>query len=480
VAAWGANSSGQLGNNSTTNSTSAGLVDGPGGSGTLSNVTAVAAGTGFSLALTSSGNVYAWGDNSSDELGNGTSTESNVPVEVEGVGGSGFLSNVTAITAGSNTGMALTSAGNVYTWGYGHDGELGNGTTPTYSPTPVEVEGSGGSGFLSGVTAIAGGGFFMEALTSSGNVWTWGKNSAGELGDDSTTNSSTPVEVEGVGGSGDFSGVTAIGAGIFTGYLISSGDIYSWGDDSYGELGNNTAGDIPSTTPVETVVPTNASGPLSATAIVGGLYSALALMSDDSVWAWGDNTDGQLGDTTTTQRQFPVLVRGVGGVTALGAGPSAQHALVAAAPTSPAPDAVEGWGENLYGQTGDDTTLAASQPVTVAGLSNVTSVTSGGTNSYALTSVGNVYAWGENLDGALGNNSTTDSNVPVEVDGVSGSGFLSGVTAIAAGNKSGYALTSAGNVYAWGYNADGELGNNSSTESNVPVEVEGAGGLGFL
>ena len=145
---------------------------GVGGTGFLSGVTAIAAGAEHTCAATSDGAVYCWGDNGGD-LGNNSTTESNVPVQVVGVGGDGLLSGVKGIVAGVDYTCALTTDGAVYCWGDNSSGQLGNNSTES-STVPVQVVGVGGDGLLSGITAISAGGDFACALTTDGAVYCWG------------------------------------------------------------------------------------------------------------------------------------------------------------------------------------------------------------------------------------------------------------------------------------------------------------------
>jgi hypothetical protein len=354
--AWGSNGHGQLGNGSTASSATPVAVEGVGGSGTLLGVTALAAGGSHSLALLSGGTVDAWGYNGVGQLGNGSTTGSITPVAVEGVGGSGALSGVTAIAAGDASNLALLSGGTVVAWGVNDAGQLGDDTSAN-SDTPVAVEGVGGSGTLSGVTAIAAGASEGLALLSGGTVDAWGWNAHGELGIGSTGgDSTTPVAVEGVGGSGTLSGVTAIAAGEnFCLALLSGGTVDAWGDGLAGQLGNNKT--VDSSTPV-VVQQVGGGGTLSGvTAIAAGGFQSLALLSDGTVVTWGPNStpvavpglsnvvaitanlfeDYALeanGTLWTWSGDVPAEVTGLGTVTAIGGGPEAQHILVVAHPAA--------------------------------------------------------------------------------------------------------------------------------------------------
>ena len=166
---------------------------GAGGSGFLGGVTAVGAGDFHTCASTAGGALWCWGYNPYGELGNNTRDSSSVPVRVVGPGGTGFLDGVAGVASAQYQTCALTSAGAIWCSGYNADGALGNGTT-TDSNVPVQV-----TGFSGGATpAIAAGGMHTCALRSSGMVWCWGLNTSGQLGNGSTTDSSVPVTVTGL------------------------------------------------------------------------------------------------------------------------------------------------------------------------------------------------------------------------------------------------------------------------------------------
>jgi alpha-tubulin suppressor-like RCC1 family protein len=348
AAAWGSNSSGQLGNATTTDSNIPVPVRGPGG------FVAVTGGGSSGYGLRFDGSLWAWGDNSQGQLGIGSTTNSAVPVQVTS------LTGVTAIAGASAAGYALRSDGTV--WAYGEDtyGELGNGPGNVGSTVPVQVVG------LTRITAIAAGSGGGYALRSDGTVWAWGYGVDGELGNNSITDATSPVQVSGL------TGVTSIGAGYASGYAIAAGGtVWSWGGGGSGELGNG--GFNSSTTPVQVL------GLTGITAVTGGVNTGFALRADHTVVAWGYNHFGELGNGTTVKSAVPVVVTDLTGVTAIAANFSA-YALRANG-------TVWSWGNNLAGSLGNGTSADSSVPVQVSGLTRIVAIGSSddGEAGYALT-----------------------------------------------------------------------------------------------
>lgn len=356
------------------------------------------------------------------------------------------LQDAIAVAAGQSHTCVLTTGGGVKCWGRNWTGQLGDGTTTDRS-TPVDVV-----GLDSNVATLASGNDHTCALTTAGGVKCWGGNWGGQLGDGTTTQRSTPTSVFGLA-----SGVISLAAGFYhTCAVTADGGAYCWGTNNDGQLGDGTT--IHRTTPVG--VSGLASGVI---ALAAGDSHTCALTSGGGAQCWGDNWHGQLGDGTTVQRRTPVDVSGlVSGATALAAGASHTCALTVGGE-------VKCWGENVLGQLGDGTTNISRTPVDVIGLTTgVIAVTVGSSHSCALTTSGGVKCWGANWNGQLGDGTTSNRSTPVDV-----SGLTSGVSAVAAGRRHTCALTTGGGVKCWGDDRSGQLGDGATNPHSTPLDVIG-------
>jgi alpha-tubulin suppressor-like RCC1 family protein len=317
VWAWGGNDQGQLGIGSQQWHNAPVMVKGPGGRGPLSRIIAVSSGNVASAALNADGHVFTWGDNIWGQLGNGTvdgpghcptSTSqppgpsdvcSKLPVSVVGASGRGTLSGVVAIAGSSDDDLALRSDGTVWTWGINVSGQLGIGThsgpgeckpyshyaAVGCSTKPVEVVGPGGKGVLNHVVAVAGGADFNVALRADGTVWSWGIDDYGQLGNGKSEEfDNLPSEVVGPDGQGHLRDVVSIAAGGgFSMARLSNGSIWTWGENSSGQLGigNATGPSVCTTehTPCS-LVPVQVKGPDGA-----GTFSGSVAISAGQVHA---------------------------------------------------------------------------------------------------------------------------------------------------------------------------------------------------
>ena len=286
VFAWGAGSLGQLGDGQLTGSTVPMPVTIPSPPGAPpAVVTAVSAGDSHALALTSSGQVWAWGANLFGQLGNGTTADSDVPVAVTPPPGVVF----DAVAAGGDHSLALASDGRIFGWGANTSGQVGDGTTSSRS-TPTPVTAPPGVTF----TAVSAGTAHSLAVASDGSVWSWGFNASGQLGTGTTTDASTPQQVAMPAGTPV---ATVAAGGSHSLALTASGRVFAWGSDVFGQLSSA----LVSTLPVDSDVPVQPLGLPPVTTFVSisaGQDSSYALTSNGVPWGWGGDYYGQLGDGT--------------------------------------------------------------------------------------------------------------------------------------------------------------------------------------
>jgi len=354
-------------------------------------------------------------------------------------------SKASTVSAGYLHTCAVTSKGAARCWGANEYGQLGNNST-TDSSAPVGVYGLG-----SKVKNITSGYLHSCALTTNGRVWCWGNNTYGQLGNNSTTNSARPVAVAGLG-----RGVRAIDAGWFdTCAITARGAVKCWGNNSYGQLGNNTT--TSSLTPVQVHGLTR-----GAKAVSASYFHTCAITAKGAAKCWGNNSWGELGDNTANESAKPVGVYGLNKrVKQISAGYTSTCAVTTKG-------AAKCWGSNLYGQLGDNSTTTTGKPVNVYGLgSDIKSVKAGGYHACALTTAGGVRCWGLNDEGQLGDNSTISSLKPVVV------ATADKMRVITSGFEHTCAMTAQRAITCWGYNQRGQLGDNSTANRSQPVTVFG-------
>jgi alpha-tubulin suppressor-like RCC1 family protein len=383
--------------------------------------------------ILSGGHIECWGMNGSGQLGNGTTTRSATPVEVQGV------TDAREVSVGAGDACAVLSSGHIECWGSNTDGALGNGAHGFFSELPVEVQG------IADAVQVAVGDAHACAVLSSGRVDCWGRKVIEAI----DTPSYTPVEVPGVNDATQ----AAVG-GSHSCALLSSGHVECWEENFYGELGIGSTRDA-SITPVEVLAVTGAKQ------IAAGEHHTCALLSSGHIACWGDNDAGQLGDGTTAISDVATEVRGVENATQLAAGGNDSCALTSRG-------RVDCWGDNYYGQFDDGSIRGSDTPVQAQDLSGVAQLAVAGTFSCALWSNGPAACWGVNDAGQLGDGvNGGERDAPIAVVG------LTNVVQVAVGWPHACAVLSGGQLDCWGESVFGEVGDGTTERKQAPVAVHG-------
>ena len=333
------------------------------------------------------GNLWTWGRNNNGNLGDNTIINRSTPVTTFAGG-----ANWKQVSDGSYHTTAIKTDGTLWTWGRNDFGNLGDNTIITRS-TPVTTF-AGGTNWKQ----VAGGGAHTAAIKTDGTLWTWGNNSSGQLGDNTTTDRSTPVTT--FAGGTNWKQVTS--GGSFTAAIKTDGTLWTWGNNSSGQVGDNT------TTNRSTPVTTFAGGTNWKQVSCGGSHTA-AIKTDGTLWTWGNNTDGRLGDNTTTTRSTPV--------TTFAGGTNWKQVACGFFHTSAikTDGTLWTWGYNFNtGQLGDNTTTQRNTPVTTfAGGTNWKQVACGFYHTSAIKTDGTLWTWGVNSNGQLGDNAVISRSTPV-------------------------------------------------------------------
>ncbi|MBI0144791.1 MULTISPECIES: RCC1 domain-containing protein [Bifidobacterium] len=381
---------------------------------------------GFSVGVASDGNAYAWGSNQHGQLGIGNTTKQNKPVKIplpDGVD-SGFT--YTQAVAGGFHVLAVGSDGIVYSWGANDHGQLGDGTTVERS-RPLPVKGADGQPFKA--VQISAGAYDSAAISPDGHVYTWGSegNSRdGNFNPSFTQPRKTPTPAAAPDGSGQ--GLQAVRVSLgwsFVMALDEDGNVYAWGYNNYGQLGNNSTSSAYTATPARVRDPNSPNDPgkgLQATQISAGTDHGLAIDRNGTVLSWGHNNSGQLGNGSTYDQPAPEPVKNPGGrgsFTAVGISTGVIYSLAVDSSGN-----TWAWGYNAYGQLGNGSVYPLQTPTTVrspdpsAGASaslQATRVSAAQYHSLAIGRDGNAYAWGDNYYGQLGNGSAAQSRTPTLV-----------------------------------------------------------------
>lgn len=460
---WGANASGQLGNNDATHATQdAAVVVLSTTTKPLKGVKSVAVGFAHSCAVVGS-NAYCWGNGASKQLGNHTTESSDTAVVVLGADGKPFK-GVTAVAAGEDHSCAIVKK-QVWCWGGNVGGETGSNDmgSVNYHAAPVLVRKSDNTP-LENVTAVAAA-YHTSCAITGGQVWCWGNNDAGQLGNNDATHTAQGAAVLAKkADSSDLTGVTVLSVARSHTCAVSAGFVWCWGENGNGELGNH---DAPNDQDGAVEVIASDLGSFNNVNMVVTGYAHSCAVRSSIIWCWGENNNGQLGNNDAgTSQSTPVEVKKaiadrVQYTTQVVAGGAHTCSLLTGN--------VLCWGENNSGQLGNnDTPNDQDVPVVVHRLMGddteflgVKQVTVGVDHSCAVTA-GQAWCWGENSEGQLGNrNAPSDSPAAVAVVKANGDALV-GVTAVAAGGGHSCAVAG-GQVWCWGDNSVGQLGNSDET-----------------
>ena len=483
--AWGLNQYGAIGNNSTANRSFPVRI------GNEANWSKVAAGQSHTLAIKTDGTLWGWGINSAGELGDNSTSTTSSPVQI------GTLTNWASVSGGSSYTMAIKTDGTLWGWGYNGTGNIGDSTTITRS-SPVQI------GTDTNWSSVSSNGYIAtSAIKTDGTLWSWGWNNFGELGDNTTVNKSSPVQI------GTLTNWASVAAGY--GFKLSvktDGTLWSWGYNANGGLGDGTT--INRSSPVQIGTLTNWSKVYASVDASSGRTSAWAIKTDGTLWGWGSNGNYQLTDGTTTNRSSPVQIgtltnwsNAKGGTivsVALdtngylhsggsvsngtlgrdeGLNPRSSPVQIGAVETwSSVSAAVSNqvhairtngtlwaWGINSGGTYGDGTTTTASAPTQVGSLTTWAKVADGASNAMVIDSTYKMYSTGIN-NGNLGYFIYAGSNLssPIQV------GAETGWSSISAWDSFNVIKTN-GTLWAWGTNTDGQLGDGTVVSKSSPVQV---------
>ena len=388
----------------------------------------VTGGGGFAVEIRN-GELWAWGNNTFGQLGNGNQLQQETPVRE-----ASLANNWSDINPGKSHVLALKADGTLWAWGRNLEGQLGNGTNVS-SNVPVQV------GTDQDWVSMGCAGNQSFAIKANGTLWAWGDNSSGQLGFPSMAN--TPTQV------GTANNWISVAAGSdFTVGLRSDGTLWTWGADDSGQLGNGSLGAVS--------IPTQIATGDRWSTIEAGLKYAMAIKSDGSLWTWGNNNRGQLGIGTLLDANVPTQVSSALPWIGISCGQDGlsnnnQHSLGLKADGT-----AYAWGDNGGGQLGNGQFSMTTQntPVQISTLTNLVAVECGWGVSYVRNVSGRVYAFGFDVAGAIGNaavNQNLNIPTPVSIVPIGWSSFSSG-------ENFSVAIKSNGTLWFWGSNSNGQLG----------------------
>jgi len=337
----------------------------------------------------------------------------------------------------------------LWVWGNNPSGQLGDNTT-TQRNTPVTTL-SGGANWKQ----VACGNGHTVAIKTDGTLWTWGHNYYGQLGLNDTNPRCTPVTT--------FAGGTnwkQVASGWrHTTAIKTDGTLWTWGQGNYGQIGDNTT--TSRTTPVTTFA-----GGTNWKQVASGGYHTAAIKTDGTLWTWGYNLYAQLGDNTSGTNRLTPVTTFAGGTNWKQVASGVAHTVAIKTDGT-----LWVWGRNGNAQLGDNTTTDRLTPVTTfAGGTNWKQVACGGNHTAAIKTDGTLWVWGRNINAQLGDNTTTARLTPVTT-------FAGGTNwkQVSGGYYYTAAIKTDGTLWTWGQGNYGQIGDNTTTDRTTPVTTFAGG-----
>jgi len=323
-----------------------------------------------SAVVTESGNLYIWGDNSSGQIGDGTTENKNIPVKVS--------EQVKSVSLGGHHSAAITESKDLYVWGANWNGQIGNGSTENKN-SPIKI--------MEHVKSVDLGGYHSAAVTESGDLYVWGYNLDGQIGDGTAENKNTPVKIM------EHVKNVSLG-GYHSAAITESGDLYIWGNNEYGQVGDGTVES--KNTPVKIME--------HVKSVSLGCDHSAAITESGDLYIWGNNEYGQIGNGTSENKNSPIKIMEHVKDVSLGYDHSAA--------VTESGDLYV-WGYNRYGQIGNGTTEDKAIPIKI--MENIQSVDLGYDHSAVLTKTEELYVWGCNTYGQIGDGTTENKGVPIKI-----------------------------------------------------------------
>jgi uncharacterized repeat protein (TIGR02543 family) len=379
------------------------------------SVIQVSVGGVFSGALTQTGKVFTWGANESGQLGDNTNTTRLVPIEITSQFNLTAGDKIIKIEFGYRHAFAISETGKVFSWGANENGQLGdNSYDSKLVPTNITSRFNLTAGDK--VIQLSAAVYSSLALTESGRVFSWGSNYVGELGDNSLTPKRVPTEITSLFSLSSGETITSISMGYSHGMAVSgNGKIFTWGSNGSGQLGDTTFNYR--NVPVEITSRFSLSSGDKVVQMSAGIYHSGAVTQNGSVFTWGDGSFGQLGDNTTSQKSIPTDITSRFTFTSEDMIQEIDFGFYHCSAVS-INGSVFTWGYNNAGQLGINSTTNSLVPVAITSRFSLPSndqviqLSLGFYHSSALTLTGKVYTWGYNSTGQLGDNTTTNQLVP--------------------------------------------------------------------